>query len=99
MPRDTKQTVSIQVKNTGDLTWTSAARYALGSQNPYDNGTWGFGRVALPASIAPGQTATFNFAITAPTNPGTYNFQWRMVQDGVAWFGDQTPNVAISVQP
>ena len=27
---------------------------------------------------------------------GTYNFQWRMVQDTVGWFGDFTTNVAMS---
>ena len=29
---------------------------------------------------------------------GSYNFQWRMVQESVAWFGDFTPNMVISVQ-
>ena len=30
-------------------------------------------------------------------NPGTYNFQWRMLLEGVQWFGDVTQNVAVSV--
>ena len=41
------------------------------------------------------QSYTFN--LTAPTTPGTYNFQSRLVQDGVEWFGEISPNVAISV--
>ncbi len=91
--------VSVQMQNTGTATWTTADNYRLGSQNPSDNVTWGTGRATLPGSIAPGQSATFSFNVTAPTTPGTYNFQWRMVQDGVAWFGPATTNVAIQVAP
>jgi len=91
------QAVSIQMKNTGDLTWSNASEYRLGSQNSMNNSTWGFNRVSLPSDTASGQTATFNFTITAPTTPGTYNFQWRMLQQGVAWFGDTSSNVAIRV--
>lgn len=90
-------TVNVQMRNDGNTTWTAAGSYRLGSQNPQDNGIWGTGRVELPGSIAPGQAATFSFSIQAPTTPGTYNFQWRMVRDGVAWFGGVTTNVAIQV--
>jgi RHS repeat-associated protein len=82
--------------NSGTSTWTSANNYGLGSQNPQDNTTWGLGRVALPSSVAPGAQVTFNFRVTAPSTSGTYNFQWRMVHDGVAWFGDYSPNVAVT---
>jgi hypothetical protein len=61
----------------------------LGSQNPQDNSTWGFNRVSLPSSpIAAGQNATFTFTAAAPMTAGVYAFSWRMVQDGVQWFGD-----------
>jgi RHS repeat-associated protein len=91
--------VSITMENAGTATWTAAASYRLGSSNPQNNVTWGLERVYLAASdaIAQGQEKTFTFTITAPAAPGTYNFQWQMVQDGVAWFGTVTPNVPISV--
>lgn len=89
--------VSVTMKNTGSNTWTTAGSYNLGSQNPQDNGTWGVARVGLPYSVAPGDEVTFNFTVTAPATLGTYNFQWRMVQDGVEWFGDFSPNVAVTV--
>lgn len=90
--------VSIQLQNTGSDTWASPQAISLGSLNPRDNNTWtGTNRVALPKSIAPGQTATFTFNVKAPSQPGSYNFQWEMVDDGVSWFGDITPNVAITV--
>lgn len=90
-------TVMVQMANVGDNAWTSTGHYSLGSQNPQDNGTWGSGRIALPSDIQPGQTATFTIAARAPTTPGAYNFQWRMVQDGVEWFGQQTSNASLVV--
>ena len=87
--------VSVTMTNTGNVTWTSASLYRLGAQNPQDNSTWGLLRVELPNSVAPGASVTFNFTITAPSTVGYYNFQWRMVEDLVEWFGDYTPNVSV----
>jgi len=92
--------VSVTMKNTGTTSWTAAGNYRLGSQNPQDNWNWGNNRAYLSAgdSIAPGQSKTFSFTITAPATPGTYNFQWRMLQEGIEWFGDYSQNRAISVE-
>jgi hypothetical protein len=99
--------VSITLKNTGNTTWTNttgpgtANAYSLGSQNPRDNFTWGLtpfpNRAAVTGSVAPGATGTFSFDVTAPANAGIYDFQWQMVDDQVTWFGEQTPNMKISV--
>ncbi len=89
--------VSVTMKNTGTSFWTSIANYRLGAYNPQDNTTWGMNRVALPGKVFPGNSVTFSFNVTAPSTPGTYNFQWNMVQDGVEWFGTPTDNVAITV--
>jgi RHS repeat-associated protein len=90
---------SVTMKNTGTTTWTTATAYHLGSQNPQDNSTWGTPRVLLPTgvSVAPGANVTFSFNVTAPNTAGTYNFQWRMVQDGVEWFGVNTTNFTVKV--
>jgi hypothetical protein len=83
---------SVTMKNTGGDTWQGVAvnptnPYRLGSQDPQDNGTWNISRVDLPTNtVAPGSQATFNFNPTAPSTPGTYNFDWAMLQEGVAWF-------------
>ncbi|MGZ5676936.1 MAG: NBR1-Ig-like domain-containing protein, partial [Usitatibacter sp.] len=87
--------VSVTMQNTGNVTWNAGALYRLGAQNPQDNSTWGMLRVELPNPVAPGASVTFNFNVTAPSTVGTYNFQWRMVEDLVEWFGDYTPNVAV----
>jgi hypothetical protein len=90
--------VSVTMKNPCGSTWTSDL-YKLGSQNPHDNLTWGTNRVYLPpgTSVGPGNTFTFNYTVTAPSSPGFYNFQWRMVHEGVQWFGEFTPNVVVNV--
>ncbi|RKH07033.1 NBR1-Ig-like domain-containing protein [Corallococcus carmarthensis] len=93
--------VSVTMRNTGTTVWTPAGEYKLGSQAPQDTFTWGDNRVYMaPGEAIPvnGQK-TFTFNITAPSAPGTYTFQWRMVHDGIAWFGAQSPAVSITVQP
>jgi hypothetical protein len=94
--------VTVTMKNTGATSWTSADSIALGTQNPQDNQMWGAtalgnGRVALPATIAPGSNATFTFNVTAPSTPGAYNFQRRMARGASGWFGDVAPNVVVNV--
>jgi len=89
--------VSITMTNTGNEIWTKGD-YKLGSQYPQDNSSWGFSRVELDEPVAPGDSHTFNFDITAPVSAGTYDFQWRMVHEGVEWFGDSTDNVSVTVQ-
>jgi hypothetical protein len=92
--------VSVQMKNIGTSTWSESARYRLGSQNPHDNTNWGTNRVGFgPGSVAPGQTKNFQFTVKAPTTPGSYNFQWRMLRLGVEWFGERTQNVLVNVVP
>jgi hypothetical protein len=84
------------MRNNGTTTW-SAGGYCLQPQNPQGNSTWGVTRVNLGASVAPGADATFNFTVTAPSSEGTYNFQWRMMQDGIGTFGDFSANMAVAV--
>jgi hypothetical protein len=90
--------VWVKFKNVGNTTWQTSSNYWLGSQNLQDNMRWGKNRVPLPAAVPPGGTITIPFTVTAPGTKGTHNFQWRMVQDGVEWFGPQTPNVPVTVK-
>jgi len=93
--------VSVTMQNTGTTTWTAAGGYRLGSQNPQGNVTWGMNRVFLDPgdTIAPGQQKIFAWTVTPPTTPGTYNFQWKMVQEGVSWFGAPSTNATVTVTP
>ncbi len=80
--------VSVTMKNTGTTTWTGADHYKLGQ--PTGSGLAAPSRVTLAGSdsIAPGQQKTFMFAITAPITTGSYTISWRMVREGVEWFGE-----------
>lgn len=89
--------VNVSMQNTGSLVWTAGQNVNLGSQNPGDNTTWGLHRVPTPSAVSEGQVASFNFTVTAPRTAGRYNFQWRMVQDGVTWFGRSSTNVQVNV--
>lgn len=89
--------VSVTLRNNGDTTWNPGTHF-LGSQSPQDNFNWSLNRVALPAAVPPGGQVTFNFNVTAPSWGGSYGFQWRMLQNGIGWFGDYTPNVFVSVK-
>ena len=99
--------VSVTFKNTGTATWSNSSgpgtpnAFSLGPQNPQDNVRWGLSpyatRVPVVGTVAPGATTTFTFTIVAPATSGTYDFQWQMVDDFVAWFGNRTPNVSVLV--
>jgi uncharacterized membrane protein len=88
--------VSVRFRNSGDTIWD--ASYRLGAQNPWDNFNWGMNRVALGGTVAPGVEHTVVWTVTAPSTPGVYNFQWKMIELGVEWFGPASPNVVVTVQ-
>lgn len=92
--------VSIEVKNIGTETWTAEKQYRLGSQNPQDNAYWR-GRINLDTEekIKPGETKKFTFMVEAPNRPGSYDFQWKMVEENKEWFGGLSENVKITVEP
>jgi N-acetyl-anhydromuramyl-L-alanine amidase AmpD len=78
---------TVTMNNNGTTHWINANGHNLGSQNPQDNTRWGLGRVGFAGTISPGQNGAFTFNCTAPTTAGSYAFDWKMVQDGVEWFG------------
>lgn len=81
-------TVTVTIKNTGTTSWTKFRGYALGSQNPPENTTWGPAQVEMARSdsILPGEVKTFSFEITAPATDDAYDFQWQMMQADSGWF-------------
>ena len=95
--------VLVTMRNTGTSIWSFDTKHKLGSANLQDNTRWGFTRVGISNStanvVAPGETQTFNFRVKAPTTVGQYNFQWRMVQELVGWYGLPSANLVINVTP
>jgi hypothetical protein len=91
--------VSVTYKNTGSDTWTAATGFKLGVLGT-DNFKTGQ-RLFLQSgqSIAPGQSATFTFNMTAPATVGSYTTNLQMIKEGAAWFGDKlTKTISVNVQ-
>jgi len=77
--------VSVTFRNRG-VVWSEARAFrlgAVGDSDPFTTTT----RHTISGEVRPGSTCTFNFTLTAPGGSGTYTTDWRMVRDGVAWFG------------
>lgn len=88
--------VSITMSNNGPNTWTPAnPAYSLVSRG---DSVWDVSSVAVPTAVFFNNSVTFTFAITAPSTPGTYNFQWQMADDGIL-FGSPSETVAMVVSP
>lgn len=88
----------VTMKNLGTNVWSSAAGYKLASMNALWTAT---NRVALTNSVSKWTDHTFTFQITAPSVPGYYDFQWRMVDDigaDAGLFGAVTPVVSVNVR-
>lgn len=92
MASNFSQNISVTVRNTGVQAW-SGASFALVSQN----GMWMTSSVPLAAneSVAAGATKVFNFSITSPVSPGSYQNDWRMAQNGAPFGATASQNTRI----
>jgi hypothetical protein len=83
-------TATVRFRNLGTEAWRQATQDRAGSQSPQDNIIWGLGRIELASSttVNAGEVGAFTATFTAPGLAGTYNFDWRMVREWVAWYGD-----------
>ena len=99
--------VSITVTNTGGAEWSESTR--LGTTEPRDresafvDASWiNPTRPGAAAATALGESFTFELTFTAPSEPGTYVENFGIVEESVAWFGDQAgppdTEIAISFQ-
>lgn len=90
--------VAVTFRNLGPEPWRVGQHIRLGSQAPRDNLRWGTQRVELPQDAKPGETVTFRFEIVAPSQPGPHPFQWRMLREGMMWFGAASELVTVQVE-
>jgi hypothetical protein len=90
---------TVTMNNNGTTHWVVDNGYRLGSQNPQDNTRWGLSRVNVVGTVSPGYNSAFTFNCTAPTTAGTYPFDWKMVRDGVQWFGATAVGTIIVEEP
>ena len=92
--------VGFTARNTGNVTWTNngANPLRVGTADPRErNSVFGLGSnwigVTRPAamketSVAPGAVGTFEFWLTAPNTPGTYNERFSLLAEGRTWLND-----------
>ncbi len=99
LPPGNTSPVSITLENTGTTTWTKAANYKLVFAVDSALNTWGLGQVELEEgdAIAPGDSKTFAFDITAPATEGVYGFQWSLLQEGLTWIDNPSRLCLINV--
>lgn len=105
VPPNEKIYLRIRAQNIGNQTWDSSF-VNLGTSSPADrqsifkDTSWlNDGRPAALAesTVAPGQTGTFNFTLTAPSTPGSYREYFNVVADGHTWLNDYGLHYDINV--
>jgi hypothetical protein len=97
-PTSPNSYIEITMRNTGSETWSYGKHIKLGAI--FRN--WSTNRIYITPSTVTvatcnqtGSTYTFKFHITAPPGPGTYSFQYRLLDEDTAqWFGGYAPGPA-----
>ncbi len=86
--------------NTGTRAWNPASGFRIEYVSAPNNETWGLDRFTPSAPIPPGGILETRFTATAPSIPGAYDFQWKLVQkDELAIFGERSRNFSIFTYP
>lgn len=93
-----KTKVAFSLRNIGATTWT-AEGYGLAPRKAKDAETWQIVRAGLRGPVPTWGIADFEFEVTAPAKPGTYNFDWRMQGPDGASFGEAVPMKRVNVVP
>src|SRR5262249_13645175 len=98
LTRGEPPTISVEVRNASELAWlapqrglsrfrVSVGNHWLGSRGEmlvHDDG-----RGLLRRGLLPGESTQIPLTINAPTQPGDYQLEIDMLQEGVAWFADK----------
>lgn len=82
--------------NTGQSTWGSLTSHRIGTQAPEGNSHFGRSSIDVPATTAPGASATFTATLT-PAATGTYTLQWRPFEHNLEWFGAASAPITVTV--
>lgn len=88
--------VTVTMRNRG-VVWSDARQFRLGAVDDSDPFTTE-NRSDITGEVFPGEGYAFELTLTAPAISGSYVTDWRMVRDGVTWFGP-TLSRTIDVTP
>jgi len=91
-----KKNVSLEIKNTGITNWYKDIFHlaTIGDkESSFADSSWlSKNRIAFSeAMVAPGDSATFNFTVTAPQLTGLTKERFGLVAEGIGW----TPDIGI----
>jgi hypothetical protein len=67
--------------------------------NPPGNKRWGISEVGLSKTVLPNEYVSFDFEIKAPDLPGTYPFEWMLVDDKGREFGQICDKIITVEEP
>ncbi|MDO8586544.1 MAG: DUF5010 C-terminal domain-containing protein [Armatimonadota bacterium] len=90
--------VNVTMKNIGTTTWSYDGGYKLGGVGDSDPFADTRQLLNVGETVAPQAQRTFTFTMTAPTTPGQYTTDWRMLRESVEWFGDTLTEI-VQVNP
>ncbi|MDH7603018.1 MAG: fibronectin type III domain-containing protein, partial [Armatimonadota bacterium] len=96
IPGGRSVTVSITFRNRG-VAWSESHQFRLGAVG--DSDPFAATRHYINGTVMPGGFYTFSFTMTAPRTPGDYVTDWRMLREGVTWFGDTLTKVVTVTPP
>jgi hypothetical protein len=88
-------TTTIEVRNTGQATWTVAGEYpfALAYRWLSNDGQLELNlshvEVLLPRDVAPGEAIRLDVLLQASLPPGEYRLAWEMLQHNILWFHER----------
>lgn len=108
IPRNTEFTVTVRVKNTGEMTWNKGGSFPvrLGTAAPLNRGSAFYHSSWIsdtrPAglvenSVAHGAEGTFTFTARTPNTPGPRFERFSLVAEGMQWFNDPGFQIYINV--
>jgi hypothetical protein len=109
MTAGTTTNVSVNMTNSGSLTWSPSGANPVRPSYHWRSGScpggsyvvWDGLRGTLPGSVATNQQANATIPVTAPSASGTYCLIYDLVREGVTWFswqGASTRQVPVVVQ-
>lgn len=86
--------VRLVLRNRGSRSWRDDGSFALASHWRTREGEvheWEGPRSPIPRPVAPGDTVEMTARLAAPSRPGIWFLQWDMVEEGVCWFSERSP--------
>jgi hypothetical protein len=87
--------ITVAMRNIGTDEW-APGDYFLAAQKERDAQRWSVLPVQLREKVTTWGIAAFVFTVTAPRDPGTYNFQWRVLTHA-GQIGEPTELVRVAV--